>query len=380
MKDNRFESLLADGFAERMAHEYLDTMEEELASGLFDEKYMRWAHSEGFYAISAYSYNLTPETVNDYVSDYDFCRMWPLNGWQRIWINDKLTLKYMLAKTPCDKYMPKYYYYSEPTRLVPGPDCTEDATADGFVRTLQAVGEFACKPCNGAMAVGFHKLAYADGAFTIDAQPASADDIKDFALTHPNYVFTEFLYPAPELAKIDPLIHTIRAIVINPDGVSPHLIADYLRFSVGADKSGSTPNYQIPSKADICSLNAYIDLTTGHFGEAKLVYPAHVESCPLHPDSGAPVEGTIACWPDVLKMINDIALALGPVEYLGFDIGITPDGPKIMEINSHSGVQYLQLFRPLLKDPLTADYYGKKLAAINALSKEQKAARNGIRR
>ena len=31
------------------------------------------------------------------------------------------------------------------------------------------------------------------------------------------------------------------------------------------------------------------------------------------------------------------------LSYLGFDIGITEDGPKLMEINSHSGVHYLQM-------------------------------------
>ena len=137
MKDNSLESLLADGFAERMAHEYLDTMADELASGLFDEDYLRWAHSEGYYAMSAYSYGLTPETVGDYISDYDFCKMWPLNDWQRIWINDKLTLKYMLAGTPADRFMPRYYYYTARSRLVPGPDCAAGPSLEGFVETLR---------------------------------------------------------------------------------------------------------------------------------------------------------------------------------------------------------------------------------------------------
>lgn len=378
MKDNSLESLLADGFAERMAHEYLDTMADELTSGLFDEDYLRWAHSEGYYAMSAYSYGLTPETVGDYISDYDFCKMWPLNDWQRIWINDKLTLKYMLAGTPADRFMPRYYYYTAKSRLVPGPDCAAGPSLEGFVETLREVGELACKPCNGAMAVGFHRLSFDGRSFAVDAREASEEGVKNFVRTHPNYVFTEFIRPSEDLARIDPLIHTLRVIVVNPDGVSPTPIADYLRFSVGADKSGSTPNYQIPDRADICSLNAYVDLESGRFGDAKLVYPARVEDCPTHPDSGAPVEGRISCWPEVLEMLRQVSLALGPVEYLGYDVGITPDGPRIMEINSHSGVQYLQLFRPLLKDPLPARYYRAKLDAIDALSPEDKARRNSI--
>lgn len=378
MKNSSLSHLLADGFAERMAHEYLDTMVTERESGLFDHDYMEWAHSNGFFAQCAYSYRLNDNNLSDYMSDYDFYKLWPLNDWQRIWINDKLTLKYMLADTGCDQYMPEYYYYTAKHRLLPCPDTTHGADISGFLATLREKGEFACKPCNGAMAVGFHKLSFADGRFFVDGVESSEQSVLTFVQDHPNYIFTEFLRPEESMARIDPLIHTLRVIVINESGTNPIPMASYLRFSVGADKSGSTPNYVIPTKADICSLNLDCDLDTGRYGNAKLVYPTHVEDCPLHPDSKMPTEGIIPCWSDVLDMLQKVYLHLNACEYLGYDIGITPDGPRIMEINSHSGVQYIQLFRPLRKDPVAADYYERKLRAIDALSPDDRQRRNHL--
>ena len=49
-----------------------------------------------------------------------------------------------------------------------------------------------------------------------------------------------------------------------------------------------------------------------------------------------------------------------------------------MEINSHSGIKYLQLFHPIWKDETLAPYYREKLAAIDALDEAGRARRNAI--
>ena len=68
-------------------------------------------------AESVAAYGLRENKIADYLSDYDYYRIWPLNSWNRIWINDKLTLKYMLADTEYSDFMPKYYYYMTPKGL-----------------------------------------------------------------------------------------------------------------------------------------------------------------------------------------------------------------------------------------------------------------------
>lgn len=376
---NTMEHMLEDGFSRRMAQEYLDQLSYERTCGLFDADYLEWAHALGFFASSAHAYELTNENAADYLNDYDFYRLWPLNDWQRIWINDKLTLGYMLAGTRLEHYLPEYYYYTSSDRLVPLYSSDHRTGHEALLDCLREKGTFACKPCNGALSAGFHTLAFANGTYSIDGDPTDGRGIIDFVETHRNYVFTEFLRPSPEMARIDPLIHTLRVIVVNPDGVSPRPIATYLRFAVADSAAKNGANYQVPTSADICSYNVYVNPKTGEYGRGRLVYANRVVESPKHPVSGTLVEGRIGCWPEVTSMMRDISLALGPVEYLGFDVGITPDGPRIMEINSHSGCVYIQTFEPIWKNPSAAPYFQAKLKAIDALTPDERARRNALR-
>lgn len=114
------EKLVEDGFTERMAKTWLAAMERERRSGLYDEEYLEWAHGAGFLAESALSYGLGPgsQGAEAYFSDRDWHRLWPLNDWQRIWVNDKLTLKHMLDGTRYGGCMPDYYFYTDATGSV----------------------------------------------------------------------------------------------------------------------------------------------------------------------------------------------------------------------------------------------------------------------
>ena len=375
MVQNTFEALLADGSTKRMARAYLATLEKEQASPMFAPTMTSWAHSQGFFAEAAYAYDLTEENLGDYLSDYDYARLWPLNSWQRIWINDKLTLKYCLSGSPFDHYLPRYYYYTRPEGLMPLVDSAFDPTADGLAAILREVGEIACKPCNGAESKGFHRLSYDGHDLLVDSNPVEVSGLADFAAEHPNYVLTEFIRPCSQLAAIDPLIHTLRVFMINPNGCNPQHVAGYLRFALGNDKSGDTANYTPPTEEDICSFNVALDLADGSFGAGRLVYANRVVDTPAHPNSGVVAEGTLPFWDEVLKLTHDVALRFGPLECLGFDIGLTEDGPRIMEINSHTGIKYLQLFTPLMSHPVAGPYFAAKIQALDALSDDQRARR-----
>lgn len=373
------DSLLADGFTRRRAKEYLDILSWEESSGLFDSAYLAWAHKNGFCAESACAYGLTEDNLGDYLSDYDYWRLWPLNSWQRIWINDKLTLNALLGGSDLAGYLPVYFYYSRPEGgLLPLSGSGYAPGVEGLLACLRREGSFACKPCNGSTSAGFHHLEFRDGAFRVDGEEVTSDGIKEFVGSHPNYVFTEFIRPEASLAAINPLIHTLRALVINPTGTQPTPTIAYLRFGMEDGSRGTGANYVAPTNADICSYNVEINLKSGHYGNGRLVYANRVEDAPRHPTSGALVEGVIPQWEAVLEMMRRLSLKVSACEYLGFDACVTDKGPKIMEINSHTGVKYLQLFHPIWKDETLAPYYREKLAAINALDETGRTLRNGI--
>lgn len=152
MKTNSLKSMLNDGFSEKFAKYYLSILESEQTSSFFDPKFVNWAHERGFSAQSAMLYDINNENYKDYLSDYDYYKIWPLNSWTRIWVNDKLTLKYMLANSEYGSVMPKYYYYMTQDglkSLIDNPYKENLVDVQQFIKLLSEVKVMACKPCNG---------------------------------------------------------------------------------------------------------------------------------------------------------------------------------------------------------------------------------------
>lgn len=371
--------LLADGFTERMAREYLEILDREAESGMYDPSYLAWAHARGFCAESACCYGLSEENLGDYLSDYDYWRLWPLNAWERIWINDKLTLNALCEGSDLARYVPRYFYYTRPEGgLLPLAGSGYELGMEGLLATLRREGAFACKPSNGTEASGFHRLDWRGGSYLIDGEEVLESGVREFVERNRNYVLTEFIHPEASLAAINPLIHTMRLLVINPTGTRPEPTIGYLRFALEGGGRGSGANYVPPTDAGIGAYNVEIDLTTGEYGNGKLVYANRVVDAPCHPTSGVRAEGRVACWDEVREMLERFSLRVGACEYLGFDACVTDDGPKIMEINSHSGIKYLQLFHPIMREEGLAAYYRTKIEAIDALDEADRAVRNRI--
>ena len=49
------------------------------------------------------------------------------------------------------------------------------------------------------------------------------------------------------------------------------------------------------------------------------------------------------------------------LEFIGFDFGITDNGIKLMEVNTHPGIKYMQVFKSLYDNKIVKDYFMKKL-------------------
>lgn len=381
----RLEHLLNVGFTKRQAVFFLNLMEQEKKNIYYDHEYVQWAHSNGFLADSAYAYGLTPDNISEYLSDYEFYRLWPINNWTRIWINDKLTLKYLISNTEYDNFMPKYYFYSlsklkgvDVRKLVDCPDYLEQ-NENGVIQLLIDVGDLACKPCNGSLSMGFFKLSYKNNTFFINDEICERADIEYFINQHANYIFTEYLYPSAKFKRIFPIIHTLRVVVINKDGINPRIVGGYFRFP---NKTSGIANYTIVGGVHINDYNVVLDVNfeTGKVGNAKLTYATHVESTKIHPDTKVILENVIDDIDELKKTILGVSKRLNIVEFMGFDVGITENGFKCMEINSHAGIKYMQIFHPFFKNEYLKRYFIEKIEEINNLTVTDKRNRNMILR
>lgn len=379
---NTLEACLADGMTKRSAVYYLAQLEGDRNNPAYDPEYATWAHRYGFFAQSAYTYGLNETNLGSYLSDYDFWKAWPLNNWSRIWVNDKLTLKLMLSDKELAGFMPEYYYYCSEGTLKPLTDADHSAadTFAAFLEKLREKKEFACKPCNGSKAKGFIRLSFENGHYYAGGAELNEQGVAEFVRQHPNYLFTEYLRPSAQFAGYSPIIHTLRIVVVNETGSDPKIAGGYLRIPHSTDEVDS--NLITLSDHDPSQYNLYCDvnLENGSFGSATKCFCNRLVKTGVHPDTGKLLEGTFPDFEALKEKIFFIARKFSNLEYYGFDIGFTEDGPKCMEINTQPGVQYMQMFHPIYRDPVLGSYYEKKMAAIAALDKVQKEKRNQLLR
>lgn len=369
------EDLLRDGFTLKYAKFYLNLIEKENNNPDFDKDYTKWAHSKGFLASWAGYYGLSEKSINDYLSDYDFYRIWPCNDWTKIWVNDKLTLKHMLDGTCISDFMPEYYYYTIPNGIRRLMESEYDSSIDGFIKELKNVKTMACKPNNGTMSQGFFKLSYYEGIYTINDKEVTKQGVEEFVMTHPNYVFTEYLIPNAFFGQMNPLIHTIRINTINKNGDDPRIIGSWVR--IPTSKTTDVNRADLTNK-DNYNLITRID-NDGTLCDSKLAYANHIENVCFHPDSGTKLEGKIDNYSRLKNIVFEFCQRYNTLEFLGFDIGVTEKGFKCMEVNTHPGIMYDQMYTPWLKDDFIGDYFRRKISAIDNMTQEQKVERNLIK-
>ena len=141
------------------------------------------AHEKGFFVDDAYIYGLNEENYNQFISNYDYCRSYPFNSWSKIWVDDKITLKYFLGDS-LSHTMPDYYFYVTPNGLRALSDnplgIKQDAEA--LLEVLRLKGEIACKPNNGSLSTGFMKMSYENGVYCLNDKEASPHQVVDFVL------------------------------------------------------------------------------------------------------------------------------------------------------------------------------------------------------
>lgn len=382
MYSTKLEDLLKDGYTKKFAMYYLGQAQDYESIKAYDKDYAAWALSEGFLADSAYWYGLNEDNYKNYLTDYDYYKVWPLNNWTRIWINDKLTLKHMLGASEFGCLMPDYYYYTAPDGLVPLSECPIKKRVhdiNDFIEVLKIVKNMACKPCNGTSSLGFFKLSYEDGELFVNDTPSTQEQIADVIKNNPNYVFTQYLVSSGYLGRLSAKIHTLRLVVINPIGKEPKIIGGYLR--IPTPDTGAA-NYLHLEGDDVDGFNIVADVNseTGEWGRTKKIFVDKAVDVDFLPGTNLALHGVIENYQALKQYVLGIADRFRNVEYMGFDLCVSQYGFKMMEINSHPGMRHMQIFRSFLADDFTKEYFLRKLDAINRMSETEKLQRNLILR
>lgn len=335
--------IIKRGYLPYVAHDVLSNLKKDLhyrkTVGLFT---ILKGYSNGFTGMFYYKLRTAGIPIETCLPDLVYMKMHPINGQFSHWIDDKLTLKYLLSKY--DTYLPAYYGYIQKGRFFSVMDYPVGLSEDfsGLLALLQEKGALALKKNAGALSVGFYKVEFLEGSYVVNGQPSGKDDFIEFLKSLDDYIVTEYIVAHSFLQEINRYApNIIRLIVINADGKSPKLISSYLR--IGQRSTGYTE--LTPSGGIFCG----IGLEDGGLFDAKLFDGPIVSSVSKHPDTDRAIEGHLPHWKETIESIYELCKYVPNLSYLGFDLIITEDSFKIIEINSLSGISYIQLFHPFLK-------------------------------
>ena len=363
------EKLKRHGMESKIAGSLARSLSISMSGGGCCEQRAQWALSKGFLPDRVSSYGLDDDNVDLYLSDIDYYMAHPINNHFRFWINDKLTLKYMLSAPQLRDLMPEYYVYIENNgRYTYLQDMPSNIARDGecLLALLKQKGILAVKPSNGFGGTGFMRMELAkDEGVVVNGVLVSCREFFDMCRKLNGCIVTEYTRQHEDLREIwDGAECALRIVMAKElpfedvfDEPSYNCICSYARF--GTAESGGVSN--------TChgGIGVPFDFETGVLhGEGvkrKLDGGGHCRFA-AHPDTGIVFEGRpLPSYQQVKDAVLKTCAYMSSLDYFGFDVIISERGPKLCEINSHPSMEDPQaLCGPVLKNEFAREFFKQK--------------------
>ena len=311
-----------------------------------------WAYRRGFLSQRIRHYGLTSENFKSYLSDLAYWKLHPINGTYSKWIDDKLTMRYILNGYA--EYLPKYYFELQNGRVLPLVDCPEHAMAKHSLNTiLDLLATCTClalKPCAGSGGEGFCKLELCGDRLLLNNAEVSEEQLLDFLQGLHEYLVTEVVVAHAEVRKIYPYTaNTVRLLVINDQDHGPNIVWASIKF--GVKETGILDN--VVAGALFCP----VTLTNGEFTTAKKYVDGKLVDVERHPDTGVPLQGCLPNWALVKEKIVEIGCRYPQLKLVGYDIILTDPAFRIVEMNSLPELGQMQRFFPVMQNQFLREFF-----------------------
>lgn len=366
--------MISKGFTMSFARDFRHRMVRELLHYKMPLKQKIWAIRHGFFPSNVDLYKFggfNKKNYSDYLRDFDYYRLYPLNNFFRIWIDDKITTKYVFQDTKFKDFMPRYFIYIERDgRYSYLMDYNEKIPKDqdALMNLLKAEKVLAVKPLAGSGGYGFMKLEYDEGSVFSNGKVLSLADFEIMKQGLKGYIVTEYCYQHSFLRNIWPDSEcTLRIVTARiPEKFGGGKCKTFVTYArIGTSISGATSNL---SQGGIA---APFDFETGIFADHLFRHlrfePNGQLTHECHPDTKVRIAGKkLPNWDMVKKFIIDFTNYLSSLNYFGFDVIITEDGFKICEINSHPVIDIEQvMFQPVMKDDFMRSFFESRLLKMS---------------
>lgn len=306
-------------------------------------------YKKGFLVSNFTRYGLTENNYMDYLPDFDYYNLHPINGIFSKWIDDKMTMKYILH--PYNSFLPMYYFELYRGKTIKLMDCPHNYNADieSVIKLLKSQKALALKLISGSKGIGFYKISFLNNEFYINDKEVSLETFINFLEKLDGYIVTEYIVAHKNLREVySSTPNAVRIGVLNTNGVT-RIFGAFIRY--GTKRTGMV-DHAIAGGV-FCGVN----VDNGIIFDPKIYKGEEVIECPYHPDTGVPIQGEVPHWDLIKNKISEIGTYIPQIKYMGYDIVVTDNGFKILEINSHQSLVNMQSFYPLKKDKELVDFF-----------------------
>ncbi|WP_129665211.1 sugar-transfer associated ATP-grasp domain-containing protein [Phytoactinopolyspora endophytica] len=313
---------------------------------------------KGFLSRSAILYDLDHNDPAEYVSDLQRVYRTKRMVHERLQdvINNKLTTHLLLGTMDIRSAKLLGVYWRQAIHCFPGEERVE---LPEYLDRIEPERQVFLKVLSGAEGKNIFAVKRLDESrWSVNGEEMDLDrTVEVFYAQKRPLIVEEGLEQHPKQSALYPdTVNTIRVLTMIDvnDGHRPFIAMAVQR--IGTRSSEPADNWSRGG------LSARVELDTGQLGRAtRLPLRDEVEWFDAHPDTGSPITGVeVPYWPQIRDLVLHSARVLSFMEYVGWDIVVTPDGPVVLEANINTGMNVLQAHQPLFTDPRARAYYAER--------------------
>ncbi len=203
-----------------------------------------------------------------------------------------------------------------------------------------------CKPLTGMGGDGVFPLCISGGKISLHDREITLDQLQ--AKLDGVYMLQQRIQQHPEMSKLHPpSINAIRLVTFN-NGGDVQVFWAALKIGAGGNRVDNVA----------CGgLAVRIDLTSGRLQGDGMFLPGRGTTIDRHPDTGVRFDGfAIPYFHEAVHCAMELHRHLYGIHSIGWDIGITPTGPMIIEGNDDWAGHFAMAFVPNFRSRFLAMY------------------------
>lgn len=299
----------------------------------------------GFTCDQVGRYDLTPTSKRNFISEFDWYRSRSINAPFDSMLNNKIACNEVLRH---HIQVPPIEFVKNKGRLVALTDTNVVVRPGDVLNSLRDSGAYFLKPFAAGKGKGIHRMDFSRGKYLLDGKAVEAEALIELMEKNDGWFLSQAVEQHSELAAIYPeTTNTLRLITVRN-----HLGESEVLFVVLRLGTAATVPVDNGSRG---GLVAKVDLETGILSHATSLWSQDEYS--HHPNSGAPIDGVkLPGWSELLPTMLTLADSLPYLQFVAWDVLLTETGPVVIEANTSSGVNIIQVWGPQRQHEL-GDFY-----------------------